>query len=330
VNAHMTDSERKPVLAVIIPCFNEAATIAQVIADFHRELPFATIHVFDNNSSDDTAAIARSAGALVSHEYRQGKGNVVKSMFQQVDADIYVLVDGDTTYPADKVHDLLKPVLEGKADMVVGSRLLDKSSEMRHVNLVGNRLVLLVVNMIFGSSLTDILSGYRALTREFVRTIPVLSQGFQIETELSIQALHKDMRVWEIPVKLLNRPPGGESKIRIVSDGLKIAYTIFDLFRTYKPLTVFGLAGIILIVVGSAIGFSVVVEYFQTGLVPRLPSAILAAGLWLTGLLNISVGLILNTLARNFKELTYQILSLDRQLRALPIDHSLTIPREPR
>ena len=168
------------------------------------------------------------------------------------------------------------------------------------------------------------------MTREFVRTIPVLSPGFQIETELSIQALHKDMRVCEIPVKLVDRPPGGESKIRIVSDGLKILYTIFDLFRTYKPLTVFGLAGIILIVVGSAIGFSVVVEYFRTGLVPRLPSAILAAGLCLTGLLSISVGLILNTLARNFKELTCQILNLDRQLRERSIDHGLTIRREPR
>jgi glycosyltransferase involved in cell wall biosynthesis len=328
VNAHMTDSDRKPVMAVIIPCFNEAATIAQVIADFRRELPFATIHVFDNNSSDDTAAIARSAGALVSHEYRQGKGNVVKTMFQEVDADIYVLVDGDTTYPADKVHDLLKPVLEGMADMVVGSRLLDKSSEMHQVNLFGNRLFLFVVNMIFGSCLTDILSGYRVMTREFVRAIPVLSQGFQVETELSIQALHKDMRVWEVPVKLVNRPPGGESKIRIASDGLKIIYTILDLFRTYKPLTVFGLAGVILIVVGSAIALPVVVEYFQTGLVPRLPSAILAAGLWLTGLLSISVGLILNTLARNFKELTYQILNLDRQLRAHPIDRNLMISRE--
>lgn len=330
MKVHMTDIERNLAVAVIIPCFNEAATIAQVIADFRRELPLATIHVFDNNSSDDTAAIARSAGALVSYEYRQGKGNVVKSMFQQVDADIYILVDGDTTYPADKVHDLLRPVLDGMADMVVGSRLLDKSSEMQHVNLFGNRLYLFIVNMIFSSSLTDILSGYRVMTREFVRTIPVLSQGFQIETELSIQALHKDMRVWEVPVKLTNRPPGGESKIRIVSDGLKIAYTIFDLFRTYKPLTVFGLAGIILIAVGSAIGFPVIVEYFQTGLVPRLPSAILASGLWLTGLLSISVGLILNTLARNFKELTYQVLSLDRQLRTRPVDHSLTISRESR
>lgn len=330
MKVHMTDIERKPVIAVIIPCFNEAATIAQVIADFRQELPFATIHVYDNNSSDDTAAIARSAGALVSHEYRQGKGNVVKTMFQEVDADIYVLVDGDTTYPADKVHDLLRPVLEGMADMVVGSRLLEKSSEMHQVNLFGNRLFLFVVNMIFGSCLTDILSGYRVMTREFVRTIPVLSQGFQVETELSIQALHKDMRVWEVPVKLVNRPPGGESKIRIASDGLKIVYTILDLFRTYKPLTVFGLAGVILIVVGSAIALPVVVEYFQTGLVPRLPSAILAVGLWLTGLLSISVGLILNTLARNFKELTYQILNLDRQLRARPIDRSLMIGRESR
>lgn len=318
----MTEMETEPSIAVIIPCFNEAATIAQVIADFRKELPSATIHVFDNNSSDDTAAIARAVGAFVSYEYRQGKGNVVKSMFKQIEADIYVLVDGDSTYPANKVHDLLQPVLNGTADMVVGSRLLDKSSEMKQVNLAGNRLFLYVVNMIFGSSLTDILSGYRVMTREFLRTIPVLSSGFQIETELSIQALHKGMRVFEVPVKLSNRPQGSESKIRIVSDGLKISYTIFDLFRSYKPLTVFGLTGIILIVVGSAIGFSVILEYLRTGLVPRLPSAVLAAGLSLAGLLSISVGLILNTLARNFKELTYQILNVDRQLGALQNNRS--------
>ena len=292
----MTEMEREPSIAVIIPCFNEAATIAQVIADFRKELPSATIHVFDNNSSDDTAAIARAVGAFVSYESRQGKGNVVKSMFKQIEADIYVLV--------------------------VGSRLLDKSSEMKQVNLAGNRLFLYVVNMIFGSSLTDILSGYRVMTREFLRTIPVLSSGFQIETELSIQALHKGMRVFEVPVKLSNRPHGSESKIRIVSDGLKISYTIFDLFRAYKPLTVFGLTGIILIVIGSAIGFSVILEYLRTGLVPRLPSAVLAAGLSLAGLLSISVGLILNTLARNFKELTYQILNVDRQLGALQNNRS--------
>jgi glycosyltransferase involved in cell wall biosynthesis len=314
----MTDFEREPVVAVIIPCLNEAATIAQVIADFGRELPSATIHVFDNNSSDDTAVIARAAGALVSHEYRRGKGNVVRSMFQQVDADIYVLVDGDATYPADKVHALLRPVLEGAADMVVGSRLLDRSSEMQPVNLMGNRLFLFVVNMIFGSSLTDILSGYRVMSREFVRAVPVLSRGFQVETELSIQALHKDMRVCEVPVRLRHRLPGSESKIRLASDGLNIAFMIFDLFRTYKPLTTFGLAGIILISGGSAIGVSIVKEFLHTGLVPRFPSAILAAGLWLAGLLSISVGLILNTLSRNFKEVTYQILNLDRHLRAGP------------
>lgn len=315
----MINSEKAPTIAVIIPCYNEAATVGQVIADFRKELPGASIHVFDNNSTDDTAAIAHAVGAMVSHEYRQGKGHVVRSMFQQVDADIYVLVDGDLTYPSAQVHELLNPVLRGRADMVVGSRLLEESSEMRHVNLFGNRLFLYTINIIFGSSLTDILSGYRVMTREFVRAIPVLSHGFQIETELSIQALHKGMRVQEVPVKLSNRPDGSKSKIRIVSDGMKIAFTIFDLFRTYKPLTMFGLTGLLLIAVGSGIGFSVIVEFLQTGLVPRLPSAVLAAALWLAGLLSISVGLILNTLARNFQELTYQIVSTDRQLSAIRV-----------
>ena len=317
-----SETGKGPTIAVIIPCFNEEAAIERVVADFRKELPDAFIHVFDNNSTDKTVEKARVAGAIVSFERRQGKGNVVKSMFQQIDADIYIMVDGDSTYPADRVHDLLKPVQEDRADMAVGSRLLDRSSEMKHINRIGNRLFLFVINLIFRRvgpygrrcKLTDILSGYRVMTREFVRSIPILSQGFQIETEFTIQALHHNMRIIEVPVKLRHRPPGGESKINLLSDGLRILFTIFDLFRTYKPLTVFGGAGLIMILLGWVIGLPVIFEYLQTGLVPRLPSAVLATGLEMTGLLSVSVGLILNTLARNFRELTYQILNLDRRL----------------
>ncbi len=303
----------KPAIALIIPCYNEQAAIHRVITNFRRELPDAAIHVFDNNSTDRTADIAANAGATVSFETRQGKGNVVKAMFQQVDADIYVMVDGDATYPADKVHDLLAPVLKGTADMVVGSRLLSASSKMKNLNRFGNRLFLLTLNTVFGARLTDILSGYRVFTREFVRSVPVLSRGFQIEAELTIQALHHGMRIAEVPVTLTDRPAGGVSKIRIMTDGAQILWTIFDLFRTYKPLTMFGGTGLALIAVGAALGISVSLEFMKTGLVRRFPTAILATGIVLSGLLSISVGLILNTLSRSFKEIHYQLTVLSQK-----------------
>jgi glycosyltransferase involved in cell wall biosynthesis len=309
-----TGEGKAPRIALIIPCFNEEAAIGRVIADFARELPQAEIHVFDNNSTDRTAEIARMAGAIVTFEPRRGKGNVVKSMFQNVNADIYVMVDGDATYPASKVHELLAPVIERRADMTVGSRLLDDRSDMKGLNRLGNRLFLLAVNLIFHSKLTDILSGYRAMTREFVRSIPVLTSGFQIETELTIQALDCHMRIVEVPVRLAQRPIGGQSKIRIVSDGFKILFTILDLFRTYKPLTVFGGTGVVMILLGWGFGLSVILEFLETGLVPRFPTAILATGLTLSGLLSISVGVVLNTLARRFRELKWHVLGLDNRL----------------
>jgi len=301
---------------LIIPCYNEEAAISQVIADFKRELPEAEIHVFDNNSTDNTVKTASEAGAIVSYERRQGKGNVVRSMFQLVDADIYIMVDGDSTYPADRIHALLSPVLEGKADMVVGSRLMSARSEMKNLNWWGNRLFLFAVNTTFGCRLTDILSGYRVMTREFVRSMPILSKGFQIEAELTIEALHFDMRIIEMPVILRNRPKGGESKIHIISDGLKILWTIFDLFRNVKPLTTFGGAGLMMIAIGVVLGVGVIVEFMQTGMVPRFPTAILATGMVLSGLLSTAIGLILNTLARNFKELRYFLTAIDRRVSA--------------
>lgn len=304
----------RPKIAVIIPCYNEEAAIGRVTADFRQQLPDAEIHVFDNNSTDRTAEIAREGGAIVEHERRQGKGNVVKAMFQKVNADVYIMVDGDCTYPADQVHALLKPVLNGEADMVVGSRLLSKESDMKTLNRFGNALFLLSLNTIFGCHLTDILSGYRVMTRDFIRKIPVLSEGFQIETELTIEALHHHMRIIEVPVTLGRRPRGGESKIRVVSDGLKILWTIFDLFRTYRPFTVFGGAGLLMIALGLMLGLIVVVEFLETGLVLRMPTAILATGMVLTGLLCLSVGLILNTLGRTFREMHHQISALEERL----------------
>lgn len=304
----------KPKIVVIIPCYNEEAAIADVIADFRREVPEAEIHVFDNNSSDRTAERALQAGAIVSRETRQGKGNVVRSMFRNIDADIYIMVDGDKTYPADKVHDLLSPVLQNQADMVVGSRLMSQSSMMKTPNRLGNWIFRISLNSIFGCRLTDILSGYRVMTREFVRSISVLSDGFQIETEITIQALHQKMRIVEVPVTLAERPPGGKSKIRIISDGFKILWTIFDLFRTYRPLTVFGGAGLLMISLGLILGIIVILEFLETGLVRRFPTAILASGMVLAGLLALSVGLILNTLLRSFREIHYQIIALGQRL----------------
>jgi glycosyltransferase involved in cell wall biosynthesis len=313
--ANDSRSRCTPKIVVIIPCYNEEAAIGDVIADFMRELPEAEIHVFDNNSTDRTVEMALQAGAMVSHEMRQGKGNVVRSMFRKIDGDIFIIIDGDSTYPVDKVHHLLSPVLRDEADMAVGSRFMSESSVMGTPNRLGNWIFRISLNSIFGCHLTDILSGYRVMTRDFVRSISVLSDGFQIETEMTIQALHQKMRIIELPVTLTKRPPGGQSKIRIVSDGFKILWTIFDLFRTYKPLTVFGGAGLFMISLGLILGIVVLLEFFETGLVRRFPTAILASGMVLTGLLGISVGLILNTLMRSFREMDYKINALEERLR---------------
>lgn len=304
-----------PRIALIIPCYNEEAAIAKVVADFQHELPEADIYVFDNNSTDHTADVARQAGAIVLFEGRRGKGNVVKSMFQAVDADIYIMVDGDSTYPADKVHDLLCPILKGEADMVVGSRLLSRATTMKSLNRFGNLMFRMSLNSIFNCRLTDILSGYRIMTRHFVRTISLLSEGFQVETELTIQALHHHMRIVEVPVTLTERPIGSESKIRILSDGFKISWTIVDLFRTYRPLTVFGGSGFLMLALGFALGCIVTVEFLETGMVRRFPSAVLATGMVLSGLLSLSVGLILNTLSRSFRELHHRIIATEQRLR---------------
>lgn len=302
-----------PKIAVIIPCYNEEAAIGEVIVRFRHELPYADIHVFDNNSTDRTVEIALQAGAIVSYETRQGKGHVVRAMFRKVEADIYIMVDGDMTYPSDKIHELLSPVLMGQADMVVGSRLLSSATMMKVPNQLGNVLFRIAINRIFGTTLTDILSGYRVMTREFVRSIVILSEGFQIETELTIQALHHKMRIVEVPVTLSERLPGSQSKISVVADGFRILWTIFDLYRTYRPLTVFGGAGLLMIGAGITLGAIVVSEFIETGLVQRFPTAILSTGLVLAGLLAISVGLILNTLMRSFREVQHKILALDHR-----------------
>lgn len=304
-------------VAVLIPCFNEEQTIGDVVIQFRGQLPSASIYVFDNNSSDQTAARARAAGAEVFYEQRQGKGYVTQSMFRQVDADVYVIVDGDGTYPADAVHRLLQPILSDEADMVVGSRLHAQSqSEFKQLNALGNRLVLAVLNFIFRVKLTDILSGYRAFNRKFVKGLPLFGGGFEIETELTIKAIERGFRIVEIPINLTQRPPGSHSKIKFFRDGVIIVNTILALFRDYKPLTFFGGTGLGLLALALVPGLVVFVEFIKTGLVPRLPVAVLTLGLVLCGMLSLTVGLILHSIARRAQEFEYQLQVLAEELRA--------------
>jgi glycosyltransferase involved in cell wall biosynthesis len=301
-------------IAVLIPCYNEALTVGQVISDFRDELPDAEIYVFDNNSRDQTVEVARSAGAQIAFERRQGKGYVVQSMFRDVEADIYVMVDGDGTYPAKDVHRLIEPILRGEADVAVGSRLMTTSeSEFKALNRLGNLFFIRTINLIFKVQLSDILSGYRAFNREFVKNIPIFGGGFEVETELSIKALGRGYRIVELPVDLKSRPQGSFSKIRILQDGFLILSTILKLFRDYKPMTFFGAIGLFIIVLGLVPGVIVIAEFLKTGLVPRLPSAVLSVGMVLTGMLCLVVGLILHTITRRFQELDHQMKMLNRE-----------------
>lgn len=307
---------KPPRTAILIPCYNEEMTVASVVTQFREELPDADIYVFDNNSSDRTADEARRAGAILGQEMRQGKGYVVQTMFREVDADIYILVDGDGTYPAPAVHRLTAAILNGQADMTVGSRLHGQSqSEFKSVNRFGNRLILAVLNFIFKVRLTDILSGYRVFNRKFVKNLPLFAGGFEIETELTIKALEQHYRIVEVPIDLIHRPEGSNSKIRIFSDGLRILSTIFTLFRDYKPLAFFSVAGFILVAAGFIPGTIVIVEFIQTHKILRMPSAILAVGLVLSGMLLIMVALILNTVVRRFQEMDHKLRILGEDLR---------------
>jgi len=306
-------------VAVLIPCYNEELTVADVVAQFRAELPGAAVYVFDNNSTDRTAEEARRAGAFVRTERRQGKGYVVQSMFRQVDADVYIMVDGDGTYPPGAVHRLLAPVLSGDADMSVGSRLhADSRSQFKQLNRWANRLVRATLNSIFRVRLTDILSGYRVFSRQFVKGLPLFGGGFEVETELTIKAVERGYRIVEVPIDLSHRPEGSHSKIQFVRDGFLILNTTLALFRDYKPLTFFGGIGLALVLLALVPGTIVVVEFLRTGLVPRLPSAVLAVGLVLCGLLSLTAGLILHSIARRSQEFEYQMQVLADELRARP------------
>lgn len=291
-------------IAVVIPCHNEALTIGAVVEGFRKSLPEASIHVFDNGSSDGTADVARAAGAEVHLVPTRGKGEAVRAMFRDVDADVFVMVDGDLTYPAERARDLVRPIIEGRADMVVATRLQQHdSSSFRPLHVLGNRIVLKCINVLFDAQLSDVLSGYRAFSRRFVKTVPVLSRGFEIETEITLHALEQRMPVLEMPVAYGARPQGSESKLHTFSDGYRVLATIIRLYKDYHPGRFFGLPGAVLLLIGIGIGIAVIREFLELGQVVGVARAVLAVFSCLIGIVAIATALILETVNRRAREI---------------------------
>lgn len=293
---------KKTSIAVAIPCYNEAPTIAKVINDFRRELPEAKILVFDNNSTDETVRIAEENGAEVFFEKKQGKGYVLQNMFQTVNSDIFILVDGDDTYFAKDIHKLLEPIKKHQADMVVGNRLLQKKGGFSPSHRFGNWIFKRLLNFLFNAKFADILSGYRVMTKNFYRSIPLLARGFEIETELTLQSLDRDFCIKEIPIQYKDRPEGSQSKISKFKDGYRIIFTIVSLLRDYRPMVFFPYLGFFFIILGMLFGSIVVDEYYKTGFISRVPTAILSIALIIIGVNAIISGLILSAVNRRQKE----------------------------
>src|ERR1700710_33558 len=293
----------QPRIAVLMPCFNEEAAVATVVADFRKALPSAEIFVYDNNSSDRTIAVACEAGAQVRGERRQGKGHVVRRMFADVDADIYVLVDGDATYDAASAPGMIDALLSGHLDMVVGFRVDQAEAAYRPGHRTGNWMLTSFLSSVFGQAFRDILSGYRVFSRRFVKSFPVLSDGFEIETELSVHALELALPVAEIETPYYARPEGSFSKLNTWGDGLRILGTILKLYRSEKPLRFFTAIGIFLTLVSIGLAIPIVVTYLEEGLVPRLPTAVLSMGLMILAVLSVSSGLVLDTVTRGRREM---------------------------
>ena len=294
-------SAEEPRVAVLIPCFNEAAAIGTVVADFRAALPGAAVFVYDNNSTDGTAAAARAAGALVRHETLQGKGHVVRRMFADIEADIYVLVDGDDTYEAAAAPRMVALLREGGLDMVNGARS-GGSTAYRPGHRFGNRVLTGLVSAVFGSRITDVLSGYRVFSRRFVKSFPALAGGFETETEFTVHALELGMPIGEVQTAYKERPPGSASKLSTVRDGARILRTILTLVKEERPLPFFGLLALVLLLAGLGLFAPVLATYLETGLVPRLPTAVLSFGLVVLSFLSLACGLILDTVTRGRKE----------------------------
>jgi len=296
-------------IAVLIPCYNEAKTIAKVVKDYKKALPEATIYVYDNNSSDGTAEIAKKAGAVVRYEYKQGKGNVVRSMFRQIKAECYLMIDGDDTYPAENAREMCDLILERKADMVIGDRLSSTyfTENKRPFHNLGNKLVRFSINTLFKNKVKDIMTGYRAFNYEFVKGFPVLSKGFEIETEMTIHAVDKNYKLVEVPVNYKDRPEGSESKLNTYKDGAKVLKTIAVLFKEYKPAAFFNIVASLFLILSLCFGIPVVVEYYNIGFVPRFPTLIVASIFLVIALLLWICGVILQVIVKKHKQL-YEIL----------------------
>ncbi|GAP71239.1 glycosyltransferase family 2 protein [Candidatus Symbiothrix dinenymphae] len=295
-------------IAVLIPCYNEAGTIAAVIKNFRNELPDASIYVYDNNSTDGTAEIAALSGAIVRHEYKQGKGNVICAMFRDIEADYYLMVDGDDTYPAESAMVLLGEAIENGKDVVIGDRLSSTyfTENKRPLHNSGNKLVRWLINKIFDNSIKDIMSGYRVFSYDFVKTFPILSKGFEIETEMTIHALDKGFNISEIAIAYRNRPEGSVSKLNTLSDGFKVLLTIFNLFKDTRPFLFFGTLSIILFVVSVVAFIPILLQYIEVGLVPNFPTLIVASIVMVLSLLFFVCGLILDSLRKQYLQ-SFQI-----------------------
>lgn len=296
----MPEANNDTSIAVLLPCYNEEVTIGKVVRDFKNSLPGATVYVYDNNSTDRTAEIAAAEGAIVRREPRQGKGNVIRAMFEDIDADVYVMADGDDTYPADAAPAMVAKVLDGY-DMVIGDRLSSTyfQENKRPFHNFGNRLVRGSINGLFGAHVTDIMTGYRAFSFTFVKTYPVLSRGFEVETEMTIHSLNNNLRLYEMPIQYRDRPEGSVSKLDTVGDGIKVMSTIFRMIREYKPLPFFGGLGLIIGIVGIVLCGTVTFEFAKTGVVTHFPTLIGAVMLVIAGLLLIIAGIILDVMAKN-------------------------------
>jgi glycosyltransferase involved in cell wall biosynthesis len=290
-------------IAVLVPCYNEETTVAEVVRAFRSALPDATVYVYDNNSSDRTSDVGRAAGAEVRRETHQGKGYVVRRMFADIDADIYVLTDGDATYDAPSARAMIDRLIDERLDMVVGARVDREEAAYRRGHRTGNRLLTGFVRHIFGQSFSDMLSGYRVFSRRFVKSFPVLTGGFEIETELTIHALELELPVGEVNTPYYSRPEGSASKLNTWSDGFRILFTIFQIYRAERPLRFFSAIAVLLALISIGLAIPIVITFLQQGNVPRFPTAILATGLMLASLLSFACGLVLDTVTRGRREI---------------------------
>jgi glycosyltransferase involved in cell wall biosynthesis len=303
-------------IAVLIPCYNEEISIGNVIDDFRKKLPKAKIYVYDNNSTDKTSQIAREKGVIVNFEEKKGKGNVVRKMFRDIEADIFIMVDGDNTYPAKFIHQLIKPIVNLDADMVVGDRLSNgtyKIENKRRFHNFGNNLVKILINRLFKADLRDIMSGYRVFNRKFVKNITIRSNGFEIETEMTLYALDKYFRIKEIEIDYYDRAEGSKSKLNTLSDGFSVLKTIIWIFKDYKPLVFFSYLSLFFFLFSLIMGIPVIVEFSLTGFISKMPSAILSTGLMLLSILSLFSGFILDTIAKNHKEIYLSLMKIKKQ-----------------